>query len=374
MMMMKTAILQEQNFDDDAETAPRAAARKTAPRRLPFLSRGLALLAAGFLAVSCDQAPVFFLIQVEQEPKDPVVAGSPSRIVEYGSDLFISNGRLYYSPATTRTSWTPYPYPPPGKRVNAIAATAAHLYTLVDEGGMGLYVLNGTGTMWDSVTAGSGSIAAIYAAGNTLFVSTNAAEPINYSIPDVGSLNFTGIPNGAITAAAQMGGSNYYIAIGEKIYTGTSTSLSAVNMNGASGFVLGFAVPSTNDTLYAVTLNGTLKILNTSPTTVTTFAAHYISPTGAIAIKDTSLLLGRRYSGSYTNGYIEVYTADLIPRGDLPVTVPDATNYATYTGSLGRHIINFLYVHGSEIFASTQQHGLWVLLNGVWTIEDNTGR
>jgi len=89
--------------------------------------------------------------------------------------------------------------------------------------------------------------------------------------------------------------------------------------------------------------------------------------TGALATKGSVLLAGIRKSSTYyTYGYYE--STDNGASFHTPAeTVGDSD---AYEASLGTHAVNYLFVSGDVIFASTQNDGLWVCRDKKWSAEE----
>jgi len=97
----------------------------------------IALAASILLLFSCNQSPLFYNISKETPPKDPVVAGTPSKIVESSVSgapkLYVANGRVWEYDGST---WKQTAGQPSGdfKEVAATTGTGAALYALSVEG------------------------------------------------------------------------------------------------------------------------------------------------------------------------------------------------------------------------------------------------
>ena len=52
--------------------------------------------------LSCSQSPIFFEVSNEVEPKEPLIKGAPSAIVEFKSGIYVARKFLYtYVPDET---------------------------------------------------------------------------------------------------------------------------------------------------------------------------------------------------------------------------------------------------------------------------------
>jgi hypothetical protein len=329
------------------------------------------------LVISCDQSAILYSIEVTPKPNPPAISGSPGRVVEYdlGSSpaLYVSNGKIYRYDSP---KWTEIDQPPGAQRVQNIAATASYLYarisTNAEISGDQLHRYD-TANDWNRVDT-PGSVSAMHGANDTLFIT--ATDGKNYYRTDtVTSFERLGddAANGIIAAAARLS-TNYYLALPGGVYYSSAPTGTWTKQDN-TGAVLGFAVHGT--TLYGITADSRLVVITdaASPTAEIKNLSITGSPTGAIEYYNGALLVGRRYTGSYTYGYVEVNPSDYSVSAGLPVSVLDDQAYARYEESLGRRVINHLYVTtGGEIFASTQLKGLWVYrtTNGVgeWNIQD----
>jgi hypothetical protein len=326
------------------------------------------------LLLSCDQSDILYRIEVTPKPRDPVIAGSPGEVLDYNGRLYVSNGRIH---VFENQRWTPLPGQPAGTRVQAITATTGFLYARIgtspDISGDKIYRYNGA---WDELPLPeSGGLSAIHGAGDTLFISTTDSK--SYYLTDTAGA-FTEIPgppgSSLIGAAAYMGGDYYLSIMDEGVYAGPSPANLSRMAGNDLDTLINFALDAAAPALYGITANSTIAEI-TGPAGVTLHSPSIPgSPTGAIAVFKGALLVGRRYTGSYTYGYVEVKLSDFSVYEDLPESVsPEA--WAGYSESLGRRVINHLFVTAEgEIFASTQLKGLWVCRkNGEvweWGIED----
>lgn len=364
-----------------------------------------ALLLAVLLVFSCNQSPLFYNISKETPPKNPIIAGQPSKIVASDvsgtTKLYAANGTVWVYDGS---SWTRLASQPAGN-VRDVAATTGALYALTVDGTGSLSTTlykSTNGTSWTPVNNPTGYTilgGGLFGAGNTLFVgaknSGGTTEAVLYD--NNGSLtvaldNITtsdSVP-GTLAGAVYMG-TNYYLAVtGKGVYASSSTSFSSAN-----------PITGSTDTKYR--LNGLIAVGNkvvavgsggymlagdSSNFSEVSGACDTSYPyTGALAVwTDPSnsanklLLVGRRYS-TYTNGYWEV----TLSGGDLPGTVtmnkPGAgspttvADTATYEQSLGQKVITALYqapggALGSTLFASTLKDGLWAYRNNAWNAEE----
>ncbi|NLJ10097.1 MAG: hypothetical protein GX438_07140 [Treponema sp.] len=365
----------------------------------------IALAASILLLFSCNQSPLFYNISKETPPKDPVVAGTPSKLVYFtiSGKLYVANGRVWEYDGST---WKQTAGQPSGdfKEVAATTGTGAALYALSVEGtGSTSTKLwkSIDGTTWTLVTNNTGYpiLGGIFGASDTLFAGARNSDTSQAAVlyddsgtlmTALGPVAISDAVPGTLVGAVQMGG-NYYLAVsGKGVY--------------AAGTVNGFgtsAITGTTDTKYklnglialnsqvvAVGSGGYMIAENSGSFSEVSGASDTSYPyTGALAVwtdpnnsANQLLLAGRRYS-TYTNGYWEV----TLSSGDLPGTVtmnkPGAgslttvADTATYEQSLGQKVITALYqapgvALGSTLFASTLKDGLWAYRNNAWNAEE----
>lgn len=380
------------------------------------LMYGAAFFAA-LVVISCSQNPLFYSISKETPPKDPVVEGTPSRIVRFpvsGSEqLYVANGAVWVYDGT---SWTKLSQPDGHVReVAAVSGTTPALYALTVDG-----TDNTTTTLWkmsdgadwtpvDNPTGYpmlGGLFVANDTANDTLFVGAHNSSDdesgyaaVLYDTEDglastgLDDIEITEPVSGTLVGAVYLtSDSTYYLAVsGKGVYAAGS----------ADGF--GSVIPflSTTDTKYR--LNGLIAL--TSQVVAVGSGGYMLkgdSSTGFSEVQgacDTSypytgaltvwtdgtnqlLLVGRRYS-TYTNGYWEIVldsTGNLppsvslkVPGDSIPTTVADKD---TYQQSLGQKVINALYqapddtTFNSTLFASTLQDGLWAYRDNAWNAEE----
>ncbi|WP_304244491.1 hypothetical protein [Gracilinema caldarium] len=362
-----------------------------------------ALLLAVLLVFSCNQSPLFYNISKETPPKNPIIAGQPSKIVEFSGQLYAANGTVW---VYAGSSWTRLASQPAGN-VRDVAATTGALYALTVDGTGSLSTTlykSTNGTSWTPVSntpsypiLGGG----LFGAGDTLFVGAKNSGGTSAAVlyDNNGSLtvaldNITtsGSVPGTLAGAVKMG-TNYYLAVtGMGVYASSLTSFSSAN-----------PITGSTDTKYR--LNGLIAVGNkvvavgsggymlagdsTTGFSEVSGACDTSYPyTGALAVwTDPSnsanklLLVGRRYS-TYTNGYWEI---GLTTSGDLPGTVSlnkpgsssptTVTDKSTYEQSLGQKVLTALYqapggTLGTTLFASTLKDGLWAYRNGTWNAEE----
>lgn len=360
-----------------------------------------ALMVISLLALSCNQSPLFYNISKETPPKDPVIAGGPSRIVASNvsglNRLYTANGKLWVYDGS---SWTALANQPGGNIREVAATTEPALYALsVDGAGSTSTTLYKTtnGTNWSAITNNTGYpiLGGMFGAGDTLFVGARDSGGTKAAVlyDDTTSLSTAlsditisdSVP-GSLAGAVQMGG-NYYLAVsGKGIYAantvGGLASASPINGSTDTKYRLNGLIALATEVVAVGSGGSMLKGTNGGFSEVSAASDTSYPYTGALAVwsdgSNSILLAGRRYS-TYTNGYWELplTSGDLpttvsikVPGDGSPSTVADKT---TYQQSLGQKIVTALYQApgslDSTLFASTLKDGLWAY-RGSWNAEE----
>lgn len=358
----------------------------------------IALLSTGLLILSCNQSPLFYSISKETPPKDPIVAGQPSKIVPSdvsgSTKLYAANGKLWVYDGT---QWTKLAAQPSGNVRDVAATTGAGkaLYALTVDGSSSLSTTlykSTDGTNWTAVTNSTGYPVlggGLYGAGATLFVGArNSAGTAAVLYDNNGSLeaaleniSISDTVPGTLAGAVQLSGTYYLAVTGKGVYSSDSQNFSPGSTD--TKYKLNGLIALDNQVV-AVGGGGYMLVGDSSGFSEVSGAADTAYPyTGALALwtdgTNQLLLAGRRYS-TYTNGYWEIAlslgnlpgTVSLqVPGSGSPSTVADKD---TYQQSLGQKVLTALYQApanlGSTLFASTIQDGLWSYRNGAWNAEE----
>ena len=362
----------------------------------------IALLGTGLLILSCNQSPLFYSISKETPPKDPIVAGQPSKLVPSGvsgsTKLYAANGKLWVYDGT---QWTKLADQPSGN-VRDVAATTGALYALTVDGSSSLSTTlykSANGTTWTPVTNSTGYPVlggGIYGAGATLFVgarnSAGTAAAVLYDnsgslVVALENISISDTVPGTLAGAVQLG-SNFYLAVtGKGVYSSSSSDFSSASpINGSTDpkYKLNGLI-ALNSKVVAVGGGGYMLVGDSSGFSEVSGASDTAYPyTGALALwtdgTNQLLLAGRRYS-TYTNGYWEIaLSSGDLPTGTVSLQVPGSGSPSTvadkdtYQQSLGQKVLTALYQAptdlGSTLFASTIQDGLWSYRNGAWNAEE----
>ncbi|MCL1813856.1 MAG: hypothetical protein FWG29_10105 [Treponema sp.] len=310
----------------------------------------LAFVFIGFLLVSCDQEPLFWDIAHEYPPIEPRIKGAPSKIVKFGTNLYVTNGTVW----EYTTSWNRIHSP---HTTRDVAVANNTLYALGVDGQ--IYKL----PTWETYNS-DGRVESIFGAGSDLFACSLTGSPgSNYG--------YTITVNGITTINRKTGklmgvvakGSNIYLGTlgtGMFTYPGSGNDLTSVY----GGDIIGMASDGTN--VYAVTPGSVYNVEGLPVNEGGSFS-------GGIAIwtyKSSKLLLvGVRRSGdSFGYGYREINlntpSGLQIPGSSDISSVPRSSQYIS---AIGKNVVNHFWVTDIAgdnagrpiIFASTAKNGLW---------------
>jgi hypothetical protein len=359
------------------------------------------LTAAVLFLGACKQEPLFWYINQEYPPIDPIISGAPTEIVEVGGvggGVYVANRESLWKYDSNQDQWKGI-FKPPGAII-AIAATTTDLYVLVDGGTIHR---SSDGEHWNPPVHISGA-QKIYGANTKLFVGDGAAV-YDYTAP---SIPITGA--GGLLRGAAWDGTAYYICT-TKMWGNENTGIFTI-----SGTTATSEYPGSFKGIIAA---GSIIVAVTGDTIIYKDSGVYtailigVSFTGGMAYwewTDSSLTIHKKIllglqkngSGTYRYGYREF---DLDGLKKWNVYVPGNTDNGTRTTSIdpgstetsaiGKHPVNALYVvtplpgpppkPTSEdslgrpiIFASTQKDGVWSYRarRGIpqWNGEDNSTR
>lgn len=363
------------------------------------VSAAVAGIMAAALFASCSQSPLFFDISKEVAPKNPIIQGSPSKMVASTvtgtNHLYVANGNIW---SYDGASWTRAAQPSGTVRDLAATTTPNTLYALTVDGTSSTttHLWKTTdGTTWTEVSKYSGYdfIDSIYGANDTLFVGahpTGATDTYGIFYESGGVLGSvkTGLGSGGALVGAVRYGTNYYVATSSLgIFSGNNTtaigSATAITGTEPSGYSLNglIALGSQVVAVGRHNTNGGYLIAGDSTTGFSTLiSGNSYKFDGALAVYNTNqlLLLGGT-SGTYSNGYMEIVLSSgaisgspslQSPGNGSPTTVGDNAKYAA---SLGKKLVNQLYqstLSDGTLFASTNLYGLWAYRNNEWNAQD----
>ena len=367
--------------------------------------------------LSCDQAPLFYNISVQVEPRDPIVGGTPTRMVVIDDTLFVgsvNSSRIHFF---SKGSWNSVRTPGNHSLV-ALGATSTHLGVLVRTGSS----LNSTVLYIYDLTSFNGSsmgvpaqigipsgysAQSIFGAGTTFYIgvmhtNSNIEFYSVYSIlqsagngtslttmvregvtTQVGDRQRSDI--GMLSGAAVVSGATY-LSAGGHVFPSTGP---AASINGIPDTITVTGLISTGTTLIAVARDGNNGRMYTR-TGAGDFEHHLNGPvfTGGLGIKlaangstPEALLIGVRGSGMNDHGYREL----LINTGgtlESSLRNPSTTD-AVHRGSIGvRPVLDIMQIPhgvlgqqaadwtGNILFAGTSLNGLMSNRRGDWNAED----
>jgi hypothetical protein len=311
------------------------------------------------LFAACNQDPIFHNISNEVKPKDPLINGSPSKLVERGGSLYVANGRLWrYSGG----GWT------------RVDGSPSNIYDIA--GGSTLYLLQVRGSetavySWNDTEAvrldnptGYSMIQGLYGEGGSVVAGAMRPGSDDYAVLTVSgnSLSLLRTIPYPLT-----GVSGSYYATSGGIFSGSS----GTSISGSYRDIAGIISAGGSKGVIAVTSGG--WILEVSGGSVQAHSTS-VSFTGALAVYGPKNLLLLGIKGSiYDLGYREMRLNDnnwtLYTPGDL---APDSSvaDRDKYRATLGQHAVSSLRYYDNILFASTQKDGLWSYRGNEWNAEE----
>lgn len=367
----------------------------------------LALAIFPFLAgiSGCAQDSIFSYISHEEAPTEPLILGSPSKIIKAGDKLYVTNGKIYELAIAGDVKWKKSADNPDGY-VWDVAATSGGagdtLYALIITGaGIKTTVwkkdLSGNSN-WEPVsieyTNGYNFIQTIHGAGDILFAgaarsSDDGKNDYAVFFEDGGPLKLlTGTDKiaGVLSGAGKIGTEYYFGTLGGGIWqldSPSSASPVSVSVPPIPARITGFGLQVTSSGeqfLIGASRNGDIICRSASDSQFKVYSLGGTF-TGALALWEdkstppqTLLLIGiKGGSTSYNHGYREVLfdrsTGTVVgsmksPGEGTPSSISDNKKY---TSTLGRYPVNTLWVLPPApestsppiMFASTQKVGLY---------------
>ena len=374
-------------------------------------------------AVSCDQNPIFYNISNEVKPKNPKIAGAPSKFVEFDDTLYVARRYIYSygdgSGSGNATTWEKIANQPDGYVVDIAATTAGvkTFYALTIEP----YKLFRTTDFvtWEEVsnTTSYPEIQGIHGTGNFLFAGGSRGSGTKgekYAILCEDPTNITGLvslleelsENGRLTSVVEsnVGAGFFYFATSRNgIYAvdraatagGIKTNFGSAR-NTYLDYVTGMILEETGNNILVVTSSG--KICTFAADGTVNLSGPHVNDSnirfnGALSIAKTnnktnrSLMIGyESRTDSYSFGYREIHLNNNGSFGGIGLNVPGSfdgssipysnTSQAEYNSSLGKHIVQSIIQTPDTIdsnmtlFASTYKEGLWSYRNGEWNAEE----
>lgn len=306
------------------------------------------------------------MISNEVKPNEPLINGSPSKLVSSGGAIYTANGKLWrYSNGWSQVGGVP-------SHIYDIAAGGSVLYLLsASVSGTSVHTLNGgkleNQTEYDVIQG-------LYSDGTSVFVGGMKSASGEYAVLNI-SGNFLSFKQKINSPLAGIAGPYIATAI-SGIYNGSTLIPSS------SGYSIA-GIIKVEEQFIAVTSNG--KILEINGNSLTEHSSSsYPSFTGALAVYkrngSTLLLLGSK-SGIYDLGYREMKLDGNFELFDPGANAPNSTvsDRDKYRATLAKHAVNSLMQLSEDpgggdglpvIFASTQKGGLWAYRNNEWNSEE----
>jgi hypothetical protein len=363
-------------------------------RPIPGFCRVLGCLLLLMGLAGCGQDPLFYHISYEEEPVDPVIEGTPGKIVvDSQKNLYTSNGRIFVCDTTQPGSW--YALGGDPGTVYDVTLVGDTLYCMTISGSdTGVWKKDQNG--WQPIPNDTGYsfIQSVFGTDDRLFVGARqSGSSGNFAIlyEDGNKLSLLTTLNGNLNGAVQIGSTYYLATQGKGILEVSSLApnISPPALQGTGNTHI-MALLLDGGKLAAATRDGT--IFYGDPTALQPNSYSYTF-TRAFALwtnPDTQnklLLVGLRGgSSSSSNGYREIP----INNGNLGVIrspgegatgETTVSNTAKYNSSLQKQAVNAIIMAPDEfsieeavtypvIFASTQKSGLWVYRDGSWKAQE----
>lgn len=185
----------------------------------------LALLTITFTAAGCSQDPIFATIEKEVKLKDPTIVGQITSLVDDGTDVYATNGKIYKRTAG-KGSWNTISHPDYRCAFLATDTTNKKLYGLFQNENWSyasVQMLNVDGS-WTAVTGLPGNVVKIGSGDGNIFAFTGTASP-NYSVYTITDTAASG-STVATGLALPVGSSGGYFATVHDVYDAAGASLS----------------------------------------------------------------------------------------------------------------------------------------------------
>jgi hypothetical protein len=318
---------------------------------LPLTIRGvLVFMFLGLCLFSCDQHEIFYDVSREVKPKEPYIPGSPTKIVEAGNILYVSNGKSLFK--YEKSAWSEISKP--AGTISDVAAGSA-LYCIVEN--KTLYRLNNAQWEQVSVPGGYTYLQNIYGTGSGLYLC--ASKDNVYTILSVNGTTLKSLKTGTGEGFFLRGAAGSYIALTNGIYNASNPNNP---ITGSSGYIIMGIIQLNGGTVAASTKDGYILHGNGSSFSAASFGLTFDR---AMARYGNNLLL----VGVYTKGFVEIelnngswpnFPSSHSPGQGTYGQTTTAHDNAQYRSSLGIQSLTGLYrAQDGVLFASTQQKGLW---------------
>jgi hypothetical protein len=332
------------------------------------------------LLAACNQDPIFTMISNEVEPKDPLIKGSPSKLVEYSGNIYVANGKLW-SCGKTGDRWAPVGGAP--SKIYDIAADSSSLYLLsVDDSDTSVHILGG-GRIDN---AGYGMIQGLYSDGNEVYAGAMSGD--NYAILKIttsGAFSFLQSISSPLAGVAKTNNATYFATAHNGILRYNGSTFTTVD--GSSGYSIAGIINADNRIIAVTGTGAILEVVNN------TVIAHGTSAnfTGGLAVYEGNtansnvklLLLGVK-NDIYNMGYREIdisngkISFELYFPGQR-ASLSTVSGRDRYDATLAKCAVNSLIQLSADsggsdglpvLFASTQKDGLWSYRNNEWNAEE----
>jgi hypothetical protein len=309
----------------------------------------MGLIAGVFVCLffSCEQYAIFDSIAKEVEPKPALIEGTPSKIVADSTtppNLYVANGNLWKFSGTTK-QWDKIPGTSGARDV---AVVGPNVYFISVGNSPSLSKLDGGSISVPETVQG------VFGANDTLFIAAGSSNSYSvYKYDGTSSALIAGV-SGLLQGAAYYT-NDYYLATSTGLYHSTDgSSFASINTGNFLGVI------ALTDTVVAVT--GSTVYEGTG--TTLTQRASIDSLTGALAVSDSKLYLGRN------RGYRTIDTSV----ASWESKTPTETNY---TSTIAQVRVMSMYVKNDDslIFSSvrsseSKRSGLMSLRNDSWNMEE----
>jgi hypothetical protein len=312
-----------------------------------------------FFLGSCNQDPIFYDISNEVKPKQALISGTPTKIVEANGKLYVSNRTDLF--VFDQNSWTSTAKPP--GRIADLASGGSGLYCITEDSRL----YSGSGSAWTELNnpnlAGY-TLQSIYGGGGGLFIGASR-EGSGNNVYAVFTASGGPVISGAGEGFRLRGAASGFFALGNGIYPASGGSPLA----GSTGRDILALIQLPNNTIAASTKDG--HLLYGGGSSVAAVSTGYKFDRALAVYKGSggSFLL---LVGIYTKGYMELDlgSGGAFPSGRVSLKSPGdgvygvnttVHNYPRYTATLGQCALISLYQSNAEslpLFASTVGKGL----------------
>ncbi len=293
-----------------------------------------ALLVAGLFLAGCSNEPIFAAIEKEVKLKDPSVRGTITSLVTVGSDLYVTNGRIYKRTGGSG-DWNQISMP--DYRCTEVATDGTDLYGLFQDEHYDITdVYRFDGTIWTAVTDVAG-IKKISSGDGQVFGFTGSGSSWNaYTITGT-----TASAIGAATGIALPVGSagdcfatttGVYNIVGTLLTGSPTASITGITAGGANIFVLTSA-----GTVYPFVGGTALGPTETATVSTPATGIAYLAGT-----KKLLLVSGAEGYGEITTDGSGVLTGTLSP-GDSSASSISTSAQSQYESSLDQWNLHSIF-------------------------------